>query len=52
MSCICGSLKIQDAKFAVCAPSHNLVGCIFAIKACIDSQKKNLLNSNIFSTFS
>jgi len=27
-----------------------LSACIFATKACIDNRKKNLLNSNIFST--
>jgi len=27
-------------KIAICAPSHNLLGCIFATKAYIDSQKK------------
>jgi len=37
-------------KFAIWAPSHNLSGCIFATKACIDNQK-NSLNSNISSTF-
>jgi len=50
LECMClrcaarGSLKIQDAKitpkFAICAPSHNLLGYIFATKACIDNRKK------------
>jgi len=43
--------EIQDAKImpkiAVCAPSRNFVGYIFITKACINNQKKNLLNSNI-----
>jgi len=37
---------MQDAKcrqkFAICAPSHNFVGHIFAIKARIDNQKKTV----------
>jgi len=37
------------AKIAVCAPSHNFVGYIFATKGCIDNRKKNLLSSNISS---
>jgi len=37
------------AKTAVCAPSHNFVGYIFATKACIDNLK-NVINSNISST--
>jgi len=49
-----GSLKIQDANIAKKSPSvHHrttLSGYIFATKACIDSQKKNLLSSNISST--
>jgi len=49
-----GSLKIQDAKYrqkvGIWAPSHNLSGYVFATKACIDNQKKNLLSCNIFST--
>jgi len=44
---------MQDAKcrqkFAICAPSHNFVGHIFAINARINNQKK-LLNSNVSST--
>jgi len=32
-------------KIAILAPSHNFVGYIFGIKACIDNLKKNLLNS-------
>jgi len=46
---------MQDAKImqeiAICAAHHrtNLSGYIFATKACIDNQKKNLLNSNISS---
>ena len=38
-------------KIAIWAPSHNFVGLydIFAIKACIDNRKKNLLSSNISS---
>ena len=27
------------AKIAICTPSHNLSGCIFAIKACIDNRR-------------
>ena len=46
-----GSLKIQDAKKS---PFWNhrttLSGYIFGAKACIDNRKKNLLNSNTFST--
>jgi len=38
------SLKIQDTKnrqkFAIWAPLHIFVGCIFATKACIDNWKK------------
>jgi len=49
-----GSLKIQDPKnrqkVAIWVPSHNLLGYIFATKARIDNQKKNLLSSNISST--
>jgi len=37
-------------KIAICAPSHNLSGWIFATKACVDNRKKNLLSSNISST--
>ena len=37
-------LKTQDAKkspkITIWAPSHNFVGYIFAIKACIDNRKK------------
>jgi len=40
----------NDAKIAICAPSHKLSGCIFATKAYIDNRKKNLLNSNTSST--
>jgi len=40
----CGSLQMQDAKMtqkiAICAPSHNFVGYIFATKACIDNREK------------
>jgi len=37
-------------KIAICAPSKNLSGYIFATKAYIDNRrKKNLLNSNTFS---
>jgi len=36
-------------KVAICAPSHNFVGLIFATKARIDNRKKNLLSSNISS---
>jgi len=47
-----GSLKMQDAKnrqkVAICAPSYNLPGYIFATKARIDNQKK-MLSSNISS---
>jgi len=31
-------------------PRTTLSGCIFATKACIDNRKKDLLNSNTFST--
>jgi len=34
----------------MCAPSHKVVGHIFATKACIDNRKKSLLNSHTFST--
>jgi len=37
-------------KFAICTPSHNFVGYVFAIKAHMDNPKKNLLNSNISPT--
>jgi len=37
-------------KIAICAPSHNLSGYIFANKAHIDSRKK-LLNSNVSATW-
>jgi len=41
----------NDAKIAISAPLHNFVGhYIFATKARIDSQKKNLLSSNISPT--
>jgi len=50
-----GSLKIQDAKkspkIAISAPSHNLSGYIFATKARIDNRKKNLLSTNMSSTY-
>jgi len=43
---------MQDAKnrqkVAICAPSYNLLGYIFAMKARIDNRKKNLLSSNIY----
>jgi len=43
--------EIQDAQKS---PSRHhrttLSGCVFATKACIDNQKKNLLHSNISST--
>jgi len=46
-------MKIQHAKnrpkFAIWAQSNNLLGCIFASKACVDNRKK-MLNSNISST--
>jgi len=35
-----GSLKIQDAKIAILAPSETLSGCIFAAEACTDNRKK------------
>ena len=39
-----GSLEMQDAKnrqkFAICAPSHNFVGPVFATKAHIDNREK------------
>ena len=38
-------------KIAICTPSHNLSGYIFATKAFIDNRKK-LLNSNMPSTCS
>ena len=48
-----GSLEIQDTKMmqkiAISAPLHNLSGCIFATKACIDN-RKNLLSANTSST--
>jgi len=37
-------------KFAIWAPSHNLLGYIFATKARINNRKKNLLNSNVSPT--
>jgi len=37
-------------KLDIWAPSHNLSGCIFATKACIDNRKKNLLNGNVSPT--
>jgi len=37
-------------KFDICAPSHNLSGCIFATKAHTDNRKK-LLNSSTSSTY-
>jgi len=37
-------------KIAICAPSHDFVGYIFATEAYIDNRKKNLLSSNISST--
>jgi len=40
----------NDAKIAICTPSHNFVGYIFATKARIDNLEKNLLSSNISST--
>jgi len=36
-------------KIAIWAPSHNLLGCIFAIKARIDNRKM-LLRSNVSPT--
>ena len=48
------SLKIQDAKISQNLPSAHhratLEGYIFTTEACIDDQKKNLLNSNISFT--
>ena len=41
--------KNYAKKIPICTPSHNLLGNIFASKACIDSRKKNLLHSNISS---
>jgi len=45
-----GSLKIQDAKIAKKSPSGRhrttLSGYVFATKARIDNQKKNLLKPN------
>jgi len=47
--------KCRAQKIAKNLPSGNhcttLLGYIFATKACIDNRKKNLLNSNISSTF-
>ena len=49
-----GSLKTQDAKSRQKSPSGHhsatLSGYIFATKARIDNQKKNLLSSNTSST--
>jgi len=39
----------KSPKIAICAPSHNFVGYIFATKAGIDNRKKNLLSSNMSS---
>jgi len=48
-----GLLVMPDAKIVKKSPSAhhrtNLSGYIFATKACIDNQKKNLLSSNISS---
>ena len=48
-------MEIQDEKsrqkIAIWALSHSLSGCIFATKAHIDNRKKNLLNSNVSSTY-
>jgi len=50
-----GSLKIHDAKNAKNLPSAHhrttLSHCIFTTKACIDNPEKNLLNSNISTTW-
>ena len=47
-TCLAGSTgRKNDAKIAVWASSHNLLGYIFATKACFDNRKKNLLNCNI-----
>jgi len=35
-------------KFAIWAPLHNLSGYIFATKACIDNQKKNVKQPYLF----
>jgi len=42
----------KSPKIVIWAPSQPLSGYIFATKACIDNRKKNLLNSNTFSTCS
>jgi len=47
--------KYRTQKIAKNSPSAHhrtiLSGCIFATKACINSRKKNLLNSNISVTY-
>ena len=43
--------KKSHQKIAIWAPSQNLSGCIFTAKALIDNWKKNLLSSNISSTY-
>ena len=44
-------MKKQNSKITNNSPSAHrritLSGCVFATEACIDNQKKNLLNSNI-----
>ena len=51
-----GSLEMQYPKIAKKSPPGHrrttLSGYIFAIKACIDNRKKNLLSSNMSSTCS
>jgi len=50
----CTRLAHTDANITQKCPSAEhrttLSGCIFVTKACIDNQKKNLLNSNISCT--
>jgi len=35
-----GLLKYRTQKFAICTPSHNIVGLYLRKKACIDNRKK------------
>jgi len=51
-TCCTRLAEIQEAKIAICAPSHNVSGYIFATKAHIDNRKKKLLSSNISSRYS
>jgi len=47
----CGSLKIQDAKIAISAPSHSFVGpYLRKNQGTFDKSEKKLVNSNTSST--